>query len=153
MAKRKLITQDQKKRIADLLAKGLSDSEVAGAMKINSETVRKYRLDNNIIAKKAKKIVRKLDKNIGSEKTDRDDGAGAPGDPLYNKGGREPDDHTTGDHSIGKAICFTGGRKKHGGDTMKNEEKEEKDYTCPKCGGEFNGKPVKCPSCGVDLEW
>jgi rubrerythrin len=157
MAKRKLITLDQKKRIADLVVKGLSDSEVAGALKISSETVRKIRLDNNIVAKEVKKNepIRRHVENNGSEKTDRERGAGAPGDPIRREESREPEHHNSDDHTAGEGkITFTGGKKhQQGGKTdMSKEGKEEFDWKCPKCGHEWNGSADECPQCKTKLQ-
>ena len=139
----RVLTAEIKKRIRELADRGLTAGEIAGALHINTDTVRKY-LD---VKKEVKNVVRKSIKNIGSEKTDRKRGAGDPGDSLSEKGGREPEHHTPDDHAAGKTISFTG-RKKHGGSETMNKEKEESfEWECPTCHHQWNGSAAECPKC------
>jgi rubrerythrin len=151
MAKRKLITQDQKTRIADLAAKGLTDIEIAGALKIAADTVRKYKQKMEV----KKDGSESTKSNIEAAGPKRPAGSRRHRDPGDNLGEKEPGESCNNNHDLaGEKIVFVGG-KKHGDKTMKNEQKEGKEefeWECPGCHHQWNGTPDKCPKCGKELK-
>lgn len=148
MPRGRVLTEEIKKRIGELADRGLTAGEIAGALRIDTDTVRKY-----MEVKKHGNVRRNVE-NPGSEKTDRERGAGAPGESIDRKESRESEHHTTDDHTAGEGkITFTGGKKhKQGGSETMNKEKEEFEWECPKCHHQFNGSHDKCPKCGADLQ-
>ena len=147
MPRGRVLTEEIKKRIGELADRGLTAGEIAGALRINTDTVRKYL--------EVKKDVGEPENHHGSEQK-----AGKRGD-------RDPDSHQPAedrrpaiDHTEniipagGEKITFIGGKKHQGGKTdMSNKEgKEDFEYECPKCHHQFNGTPDKCPKCGAELQ-
>ena len=139
----KKISQAQELKIYKMHHEGLSNSEIARALKINEKTIRNYvgerENDSSKTTTKPKKTRRKPR------------GSGDPSDPGSEERSRESE-HTDQDHhALGEGITFTGGRKTGGTEPM--TEKNEKEWQCPECGHQFDGKLAKCPNCGCELEY
>jgi rubrerythrin len=152
MPRGRVLTEETKKKIQKLIIVGLSDTEIGAALKISSDVVHKLR--KNTGGKKDGNGRGSI-KNNGSEKTDRERGAEAPGDAIDRKESREPEHHNSDDHTAGGKITFTGGKKhQQGGKTdMSKESKEESfEWECPFCHHQFNGSDQECPKCGKLLQ-
>jgi len=147
MPRGRVLTAETKKKILKLIVVGLTDGEIAAALKISSDVVHKMRKNKDV-----KKDVGEPKNIHGSEqKTGKQR---RPGDPDSNKPAE--DRRPAGDHvedivSAGDRINFTGG-KKHGGNETMNKEKEEFEYECPACHHQWNGSPAACPKCGKLLQ-
>ncbi len=151
MPRGRALTAEIKKKIQQLIIVGLSDTEIGLALKISSDVVHKLRKNKDV---KKHGNVRRNVENHGSEKTDRERGAGAPGDSIDRKENRESDNHVTSDHTAGETINFTGGKKhqKGGSETMNKESKEDFEFECPFCHHQWNGSAAECPKCGKLLQ-
>ena len=140
----KKISQAQELKIYKMHHEGLSNSEIARALKINEKTIRNYvgerENDSSKTTTKPKKTHRKPR------------GAGNPSDPGSEERSRESEHSDQDHHASGEGITFTGGRKTGGNNAMNKEQVAEKQWKCPSCGHEWDGSPDKCPSCGVELE-
>jgi rubrerythrin len=148
MARGKLINTEIKKRIVELAAHGLTDGEIAGALRISSDVVKKYRGEKKDGSESTKS-------NIEAAGPKRPAGSRRHRDPGDNLGEKEPGESCNNNHDLaGEKIVFVGG-KKHGDKTMKNEQKEGKEefeWECPGCHHQWNGTPDKCPKCGKELK-
>jgi hypothetical protein len=135
----RVLTEEIKKRITELAGKGLSDPEIAGALKIDTDTVRKY--------KGEKTDVQQNKVDPGPVKADRE---------RRHRASRKRDDQKEGEPACpnsqypttdGDRINFVGG-KKHGGEMTKDgNNKEDFEYECPACHHQWNGNPAECPKC------
>jgi hypothetical protein len=151
MSRKRRLTAAQTARVVSLNAKGLQAGEIAEAVGISADSVRKI-----LKIKKEVVNVRGHTENNGDLKKTKNIGGGGSSDIV--KPSEEPglcDDHVK--NSDG--IKFIGGSKhteKGENGTMKNEsekkEKEDFEYECPKCHRQFNGDPSTCPGCGASLE-
>lgn len=144
MARGRVLTEEIKKRIRELAAKDLNVKEIAGALKINVDTVRKYM--------EAKKDVREPENVPGPEKKAGKRRPRIPRSDQAAESGEQPCPNSQ--YSSSERINFTGG-KKHlnngGSETMTKDEKDF-DFECPKCHHKWNGSPEKCPKCGAELQ-
>ena len=148
MPRGRVLTEETKKKIQKLIIVGLTDGEIAAALKISSDVVHKLRKK-----KEEKTDVGKPENHHGSEQKTR---KRRPRDPDGHKPAedrRPASDHVENIVSAGDRITFTGGKKHQGGKTdMSKDGKEEFEFECPKCHHQFNGDPSKCPKCGADLQ-
>jgi len=150
MPRGRVITAEIKKKILQLIIVGLTDTEIAAALKISSDVVHKYRKNKDV-----KKDVGEPENHHGSEqktgkhRRHRDPDSNKPAEDR-----RPAGDHIENTVPAGGRINFTGGKKHtNGGKTdMSKEGKEEFEWKCPKCGHEWNGSADKCPKCGADLQ-
>lgn len=149
------LTDKKLAKIQILIDQGFSNTEIARAIGVSGETIRKFRGGNN--------IVKKRKKNNGASEISRKRGDRNTRDNRGKSRKREPKPVDTDPSAIGSGpinlkeperetgengINFIGGKK-----TMGKETDPEKEWTCPSCGAEFNGTPEKCPSCGKELDW
>lgn len=147
MPRGRVLTAEIKIRIGELNDRGLTAGEIAGALRINKDTVRKYL--------EVKKDVQQNKTNPGPAETDRERRHRAPRKRQDQKepGETSPDSQ----HHSTERINFIGGKKhlKTGGSENMNKKEEETEtirYVCPKCNHKWVGSPDKCPSCGVELQ-
>ena len=138
------ITDKKLIKINELSKTGLSNHQIAKALGISYETVRKYKGEKKDVS---------TDKNIKSNKRDRKRGTGSPSDTLNKERKREPD-HTIQDTNASgeksesvESLIFVGGKKFM---SKKEESKtdEEDEYKCYNC-DYIQSTPFKiCPRCG-----
>ena len=146
MSRGRVLTEVIKKRILELADHELNVTEIAGALHINSDTVRKYL--------GGKKDVGKLKDHHGSKQKTRKRRPGDPDSDKHKEDPGKPIDQSKDLVSAGESINFTGGKKYQGGtDTMNKKEDPEKEleWECPACHHKFDGDPSKCPNCGKFL--
>ena len=144
----RVLTEETKKRIIQLIAAGLSDTEIGLALKISADSVRKIRKQ-----KGEKKHVGESEDHHGSKQKTRSRGIEDPDGDKPAEDKWPAGDHVKDIVPAGESISFIGGKKhQHGGHKTMNKEKEELEWECPKCHHQFNGEPKKCPKCGADLQ-
>ena len=143
MPRGRVLTEGIKKRIKELVEKGLSDPEIAGALRIDKDTVYKYKGEKTDVQQN------KIDP--GPVEADRKRRHRAPSPDHDQKDGEQPCPNSQFNSS--ERIEFIGGKKHVGeNETMTKEGKEDLEFECPKCHHQWNGKPDKCPSCGAELQ-
>ena len=144
MPRGRVLTEEIKKRIAELADRGLSNHEISGALRIDTDTVNKYRGEKTDVQQN------KVDP--GPVKTHRKRRHRAPSEDHDQKDGEQPCPNSQ--FNSAERIEFVGGKKhvNSGDESMSKDEKEEKEYECPKCHHQFNGDPSKCPKCGAELQ-
>jgi len=153
MPRGRVITAEIKKKILQLIIVGLTDTEIAAALKISSDVVHKYRKN---------KEVEKSDGSIKNDKAGHTNNGAAgkrrgrvPDDHQREERRGEPEHHNPDNHTAGETINFTGGKKHTNGektDMSNKEEKTEYQYECPACHHQWNGSPAACPKCGKLLQ-
>jgi len=150
------VTEEKIAKILLLANGGLSTTAIARALNISSETVRKYKNGGkNGKPKNDKKSRRsnQINKLGGS----RDTGPIGDKEGLGELEHNNKDNNAPGEGSVSEgsngSINFIGGKKTMPKAKKGNEEDQQKDWTCPECGHDFDGQPENCPHCGCDLEW
>jgi len=150
MPRGRVLTAETKKKILKLIVVGLTDGEIAAALKISSDVVHKMRKNTG-----GKKDVGEPENHSGFKQKTR---ARGDQDPDRNKPQEKPGesrDRSENNIPAGETITFTGGKKHKqngGSETMNKNEKEEFEYECPACHHQWNGSPAECPKCGKLLQ-
>lgn len=142
-----------------MINQGFSNGEIARALKVSDESVRKYRSGSNKNVqnrdvKKGRGSTESIKHGGGNQPSinDRDqDPGGKPGDQNtvdISSGESTPSEGSTGDPGSKRGITFVGGKKsmskKEG-----SEAKEEDEYQCYNC-DHVQGSPfTECPKCGA----